>query len=69
MHWDLLQQARQLATLDLKKPKQANLRRAVSSTYYAIFHFLVRESVSQQMERAIARLRTVTYWDVRIPMP
>lgn len=43
MYSDLLDQAKSLATLDAKKPKQANLRRAISSTYYALFHFLVEE--------------------------
>jgi uncharacterized protein (UPF0332 family) len=41
---DLFAQAEALARLDVKKPKQANLRRAVSSAYYAIFHYLVEES-------------------------
>lgn len=44
MHRDLLEQAEALATLDKGKPKQANLRRAVSSTYYALFHYLVDQS-------------------------
>jgi uncharacterized protein (UPF0332 family) len=40
-HQDLLSQARQLAELDLRRPKQANLRRALSSAYYALFHLLI----------------------------
>ena len=45
MHFDRINQARSLAMLDLRgKPRQANLRRAVSSAYYAMFHFLVDES-------------------------
>lgn len=44
MHDDLLQQARHLAGLDSGRPKQANLRRAVSAAYYAIFHLLVDQS-------------------------
>src|SRR5688572_33300240 len=44
MHRDLLQQARTLARLDAHRPKQANLRRAISTTYYAMFHFLVGQS-------------------------
>ena len=43
---DLLVQALHLAKLDRKRPKQANLRRAVSSAYYALFHLLVSEGVS-----------------------
>jgi uncharacterized protein (UPF0332 family) len=41
---DLLEQARHLQKLDLKKPKQANLRRAVSSAYYSLFHLLIDEA-------------------------
>ena len=37
---DLLVQARMLATIDRRRPKQANLRRAVSTAYYALFHLL-----------------------------
>jgi hypothetical protein len=40
LHRDLLVQARELATRDPTKPRQVNLRRAVSGTYYALFHFL-----------------------------
>lgn len=46
LHDDLLEQAQQLAHLDPKRPKQANLRRAVSSAYYALFHHLIDESSS-----------------------
>lgn len=38
---DLLAQAWHLAQLDKKKPRQANLRRAISVAYYALFHLLV----------------------------
>ena len=41
MHRDYLVLARQLATLDGSgKPRQATLRRAVSTAYYAVFHAL-----------------------------
>jgi hypothetical protein len=43
-HADLLVQAVNLAKIDAKKPKQANLRRAISSAYYAVFHLLVDEA-------------------------
>ncbi len=49
MYEDLLSQAESLAQLDAKKPKQANLRRAVSSAYYAVFHFLVHEACCVQI--------------------
>jgi len=44
---DLLAQAAHLAQLDANRPKQANLRRAISSAYYALFHFLIHESSRQ----------------------
>lgn len=60
---DLLDQARTLAMFDAKKPKQANLRRSLSSAYYALFHFLSDESVKNfigagqqnRMHRDLAR--------------
>lgn len=41
---DLLEQARHLQQLDKLKPKQANLRRAVSAAYYSLFHLLIDEA-------------------------
>jgi hypothetical protein len=40
---DLLVQAYHLAELDRGKPKQANLRRAISSAYSALFHLLLTD--------------------------
>jgi hypothetical protein len=37
---DLLELADHLATREARRPKQASLRRAVSSAYYALFHGL-----------------------------
>src|SRR5580692_11459942 len=45
-HDDLLNQAYHLARRDKKRPQQANLRRAVSTAYYALFHLLVSAAVS-----------------------
>jgi len=45
-HDDLLQQALQLVHKEPKKPKQASLRRAVSTAYYALFHLLISEAVA-----------------------
>jgi len=42
---DLRNQARFLAEHDGTKPKQVNLRRAISSAYYALFHLLINESM------------------------
>lgn len=41
---DLKTQARQLATHEPKRPKQASLRRAVSAAYYSLFHLLTEEA-------------------------
>jgi len=45
-HDDLLRQAIQLVNKEPKNPKQASLRRAVSTAYYALFHLLISESVA-----------------------
>jgi hypothetical protein len=49
LHDDLQQQALELAGRDPRRPKQANLRRAVSASYYALFHFLVDQSCRQML--------------------
>ena len=46
---DLIQLAERIATLDSGKPKQAYLRRAVSTTYYALFQFLVDQACCVQI--------------------
>jgi uncharacterized protein (UPF0332 family) len=43
LHHDLLEQAEHLAAREPKKPKQASLRRAVSTAYYALFHLLIAD--------------------------
>jgi hypothetical protein len=42
---DLLEQAYHLANRESGEPKQASLRRAVSTAYYALFHLLIDEAV------------------------
>jgi uncharacterized protein (UPF0332 family) len=42
---DLLEQAQHLARREKTKPRQASLRRAVSTAYYALFHLLIQEAV------------------------
>ncbi len=42
---DLLEQAMHLAQRERKRPKQASLRRAISTAYYALFHLLISETV------------------------
>ena len=41
---DLLEQAFLLLNKESKNPKQASLRRAVSTAYYALFHLLIQEA-------------------------
>lgn len=60
LHDRLLRQARDLATKDKKRPQQANLRRAVSTSYYALFHLLIYEATrSLSRGNARAKLRLV----------
>jgi hypothetical protein len=40
----LLEQARHLARREKTRPRQASLRRAVSTAYYALFHMLIGEA-------------------------
>lgn len=41
---DLLAQAGMLARREPRKPKEASLRRSISTSYYALFHHLIEES-------------------------
>jgi hypothetical protein len=43
----LLEQARHLAQRERTRPRQVSLRRAISTAYYALFHFLIRETMRQ----------------------
>src|SRR5579863_5131621 len=52
---DLLEQAYHLARREPKRPRQASLRRAVSTSYYALFHLLISEATrnwKQSSQRA-----------------
>jgi hypothetical protein len=53
---DLLKQAYHLARKERKNPKQASLRRAVSTAYYALFHLLIDEAVGNW---SVARQRSL----------
>ncbi|MGD0481352.1 MAG: hypothetical protein ABSA42_14350 [Terracidiphilus sp.] len=44
---DLLEQSQFLVRREPGKPKQASLRRAVSTAYYAVFHLLAWEAANQ----------------------
>jgi len=54
---DLLEQATHLANREPKRPKQASLRRALSSAYYALFHLLIHDSAFDAAPSAPAGLR------------
>src|SRR5580700_6549593 len=54
---DLLEQSYHLAHRDSGVPKQASLRRAVSTAYYSLFHLLIDEAVGAwSVERQRSRL-------------
>lgn len=40
---ELIATARRLANLNVRRPRQADLKRAVSTAYYAMFHTLARD--------------------------
>jgi uncharacterized protein (UPF0332 family) len=44
LHGDLLEQAEHLVRRERRRPRQASLRRAISSAYYALFHLLIHEA-------------------------
>ncbi len=68
LHDALLDQAQQLARWDPRRPKQVNLRRAVSSAYYALFHLLSSgTSALYAIEPGLAARinRTLNHGDMR----
>jgi len=52
---DLLLQALRLARKERTRPRQASLRRAVSTAYCALFHLLIREATSILVARPSLR--------------
>ena len=53
----LLEQARELAEQDKGRPRQANLRRAVSSAYYSVFHLLCEDAAGTFVGRGAANAK------------
>lgn len=51
---DLISQARALARADATRPQQANLRRAVSAAYYAVFYELCHQAVRSVLSKSEA---------------
>jgi uncharacterized protein (UPF0332 family) len=65
---DLLEQAQHLATREPNRPRQASLRRAVSSAYYSLFHLIVDDATKQLISIARFRssvARSIDHKDVR----
>ena len=57
---ELVAQARMLARSEPRRPKQATLRRTVSTAYYGLFHFLISR---QDALHAVARAEAaVSAW-------
>ena len=56
-HADPLEQAEHLARREPKKPRQASLRRAVSTAYYGLFHMLLTEGAAMLVPNNPAALR------------
>jgi hypothetical protein len=57
---DLVDQAAHLAALERGRPKQASLRRAISSAYYSLFHLIVEDAsrylvAGSRLRAAVAR--------------
>jgi hypothetical protein len=57
---ELLEHARFLANLDPRTTSQANIRRAISAAYYAVFHLLAAEVAEQVSPDSPAGLRERT---------
>lgn len=56
MYDDLIGLAQHIARVDgVGRPKQAHLRRAVSTAYYAMFHYLVEEACCAQIGAQISQ--------------
>lgn len=58
---DLIATARQLAQLHQRRPRQADLRRAISTAYYALFHGLA-ETAADRMIGSTAEVRRSPAW-------
>jgi hypothetical protein len=68
LHADLLAQARRLVYQDPRRPKQASLRRAISTAYYALFHLLISEASAMLVSNASHRQllsRTFTHAEMQ----
>lgn len=62
---DLIGIARELVRRDTGRPKQASLKRAVSTAYYAVFHALAHECIVQTIGW---RFSSDRYWETITPL-
>ena len=63
----LLELAQSMAAMDAKRPRQATLRRAISTAYYSLFHLLTTEYAALFSSDPIAKAaiaRTVNHKDI-----
>ena len=58
---DLIITARQLAHLHERRPRQADLRRAISTAYYAAFHGLAEVAASRLVGTSTASQKTAAW--------
>jgi hypothetical protein len=65
LHDDLLALARDLVDRNQGAPIEAELRRAVSTAYYALFHFLIHEATMRVVAIAALRPRVARSFDHR----
>jgi hypothetical protein len=57
LHSDLIEQAEHLAKREPTKPRQASLRRAISTAYYALFHMLIGDAALKLVPNSPVWLR------------
>ena len=60
---DLLEQAQHLSRRERRRPRQASLRRAISTAYYALFHLLIDEAITALVSRPELRTRFARAFD------
>lgn len=66
LHQDLLSLARDLVDRNPGAPVEADLRRGVSTAYYALFHLLIHEGTSRLVTVAALRPRVARAFDHRV---
>lgn len=66
LHQDLLSLARELVDRNQAAPVEADLRRGVSTAYYALFHLLIHESTTRLVTVVALRPRVARAFDHRI---